>query len=119
MVDGGTRTTRVGKGLLRPPLIRHDRSGGQQLGSARHPATVARRAQPAALPHGIRGGLACSVPATGLQLGPLGSPFSSQTTENEQKFAKLNCAPTATRTRDLLLRRQSLYPLSYRGPIEA
>ena len=25
------------------------------------------------------------------------------------------CAPTATRTRDLLLRRQSLYPLSYRG----
>jgi hypothetical protein len=26
------------------------------------------------------------------------------------------CAPTATRTRDLLLRRQSLYPLSYRGP---
>src|ERR1700733_4883680 len=27
----------------------------------------------------------------------------------------LNCAPTATRTRDLLLRRQSLYPLSYRG----
>ena len=24
-------------------------------------------------------------------------------------------APTATRTRDLLLRRQSLYPLSYRG----
>src|ERR1700753_4273387 len=25
-------------------------------------------------------------------------------------------APTATRTRDLLLRRQSLYPLSYRGP---
>ena len=28
----------------------------------------------------------------------------------------LSCAPTATRTRDLLLRRQSLYPLSYRGP---
>jgi hypothetical protein len=28
----------------------------------------------------------------------------------------LTCAPTATRTRDLLLRRQSLYPLSYRGP---
>ena len=27
----------------------------------------------------------------------------------------LTCAPTATRTRDLLLRRQSLYPLSYRG----
>ena len=27
------------------------------------------------------------------------------------------CAPTATRTRDLLLRRQSLYPLSYRGPV--
>ena len=26
-------------------------------------------------------------------------------------------APTATRTRDLLLRRQSLYPLSYRGPV--
>jgi hypothetical protein len=25
------------------------------------------------------------------------------------------CAPSATRTRDLLLRRQSLYPLSYRG----
>ena len=24
-------------------------------------------------------------------------------------------APSATRTRDLLLRRQSLYPLSYRG----
>ena len=28
----------------------------------------------------------------------------------------MTCAPTATRTRDLLLRRQSLYPLSYRGP---
>ena len=25
------------------------------------------------------------------------------------------CAPSATRTRDLLLRRQLLYPLSYRG----
>ena len=36
------------------------------------------------------------------------------------KFSKIInqlhiCAPTATRTRDLLLRRQSLYPLSYRG----
>jgi hypothetical protein len=29
----------------------------------------------------------------------------------------VRCAPTATRTRDLLLRRQSLYPLSYRGPV--
>ena len=28
---------------------------------------------------------------------------------------KFKSAPTATRTRDLLLRRQSLYPLSYRG----
>src|ERR1700749_2647443 len=27
----------------------------------------------------------------------------------------LTCAPTATRTRDLPLRRRSLYPLSYRG----
>jgi hypothetical protein len=27
----------------------------------------------------------------------------------------LSCAPSATRTRDLLLRRQLLYPLSYRG----
>ena len=26
-------------------------------------------------------------------------------------------APSATRTRDLLLRRQLLYPLSYRGPL--
>ena len=31
----------------------------------------------------------------------------------------MSCAPTATRTRDLLLRRQSLYPLSYRGPWQA
>jgi hypothetical protein len=31
----------------------------------------------------------------------------------------MTCAPTATRTRDLLLRRQSLYPLSYRGPCQA
>jgi hypothetical protein len=30
----------------------------------------------------------------------------------------MTCAPTATRTRDLLLRRQSLYPLSYRGLLE-
>ena len=28
------------------------------------------------------------------------------------------CAPSVIRTRDLLLRRQSLYPLSYRGPRE-
>jgi hypothetical protein len=27
----------------------------------------------------------------------------------------MTCAPTATRTRDLPLRRRSLYPLSYRG----
>jgi hypothetical protein len=27
----------------------------------------------------------------------------------------VTCAPTATRTRDLPLRRRSLYPLSYRG----
>jgi hypothetical protein len=27
------------------------------------------------------------------------------------------CAPSATRTRDLLLRRQLLYPLSYRGSL--
>ena len=31
------------------------------------------------------------------------------------RAARRRCAPTATRTRDLLLRRQSLYPLSYRG----
>ena len=36
------------------------------------------------------------------------------------KFTRFTCgvvgAPSATRTRDLLLRRQLLYPLSYRGP---
>jgi predicted enzyme related to lactoylglutathione lyase len=40
--------------------------------------------------------------------------------ENDRSFritisTSIFCAPTATRTRDLLLRRQSLYPLSYRG----
>src|SRR5579862_8377159 len=34
---------------------------------------------------------------------------------NSERWS-FTCAPTATRTRDLLLRRQSLYPLSYRGP---
>ena len=40
---------------------------------------------------------------------------SSRLDINSEKCS-FTCAPTATRTRDLLLRRQSLYPLSYRGP---
>jgi hypothetical protein len=31
------------------------------------------------------------------------------------RFAEIRSTPDATRTRDLLLRRQLLYPLSYRG----
>ena len=33
----------------------------------------------------------------------------------QDRNMRLSCAPSAIRTRDLLLRRQSLYPLSYRG----
>jgi hypothetical protein len=39
------------------------------------------------------------------------SPTACQRLEAHQELG----APSATRTRDLLLRRQLLYPLSYRG----
>jgi hypothetical protein len=35
--------------------------------------------------------------------------------ETGRDLLRKGCAPSATRTRDLLLRRQLLYPLSYRG----
>ncbi len=49
------------------------------------------------------------LPARGLGVDPLDETAGLLTGR------PLTCAPTATRTRDLLLRRQSLYPLSYRG----
>ena len=67
-------------------------------------ATTARR------PYG-------SLATSGAAVTTLRLPAASRNTEDVIESNTLTCAPTATRTRDLLLRRQSLYPLSYRGPV--
>ena len=44
--------------------------------------------------------------------------INSRLVESHFELRRHPGAPSVIRTRDLLLRRQSLYPLSYRGPRE-
>lgn len=101
--DGGLASGISAEGLsATQPSVRRSQESLTQ--ASRKPSAAAR--QPAARAAGSslirRFGTACT---------------STQVALADQPDAPWPCAPTATRTRDLPLRRRSLYPLSYRGSL--